>query len=103
MSYSLSFTESFFSGPEDYPEPSDRPTNVLQAIESLSGEEKLNIAQEVFNYQGRLSEFFAFGEGFNHSVLNKVRETNTCTDISSPVEVWIDDKGWFTLTIYNEG
>lgn len=33
-------------------------------------------------------------------VLDKVRETNTCSNLTVPVRVWIDPKGDYTLTIY---
>ena len=103
MAYGLSFSEKFFFGTEWYPPKSSRPTNVLQAIESLEPDIKLEIAKHVFGYEGRAAEFFAKSETFDSEVLEKVRETDTCSNLDSPVTVWIDEEGNYTVDVYEEG
>jgi hypothetical protein len=34
------------------------------------------------------------------TVLERVEQTNTCGTLESPVDVWIDEAGDFTLNIY---
>ena len=70
MSYELSFTEDFFTGSEEYYDPSDRPTNCLQAIESLSDEEQLEICKNVFGIGDPL---FIESEMFSSYVLEAIR------------------------------
>jgi len=105
MSYDLSFSEEFFSGdgetPTDMIEPSDRPTSVYQAALSIPEEDALLMAREVFGYGYQAAYFWVASESFAHDVLTKVRETNTCTDLRSPVEVWIDPEGYHTLRVHD--
>ena len=35
------------------------------------------------------------------TVLTTVQETNTCTNLSSPVEVWIDKNGDYRIKVYD--
>ncbi len=102
MAYSLSFNREFFSGDGEVDmysiQPSNRPTSVLQAIISLSNEEKINIAKEVM--ESTNPEFYVDSESFEFDVLEKVRETNTCSNLDTPVSVWIDPEGWYTVEVY---
>jgi len=34
-------------------------------------------------------------------VVVKVQETDTCRNLDSPVEVFIDSEGWHTLLVYD--
>jgi hypothetical protein len=104
MSYSLSFSEEFFTD-KTYPyetKPSERPTTVYQAIISLRKHELMAIAKDVLKCKHPYLEVTA--EDFAGKVLDKVRETNTCSDIFSrsgtPVSVWIDPEGWYTVEVY---
>jgi hypothetical protein len=36
-----------------------------------------------------------------YTVMDKIRETNTCGSLSSPVDVWIDEEGYFTVDVYD--
>lgn len=96
MPYALSFTEEFFcEGDPDAVEASDRPTSVYQAIRSLSDETWEQIARDVFGVEAdRLDPL---------TVLDRVRETNTCSNLDSPVRVWIDEEGWYDLLIFDRG
>src|SRR5215831_7827339 len=99
MAYSLSFTDEFFAD-ETFPEtePSARPTSVYQAIVSLDKRTKVEIAREVMNSPHPY--LYVTTESFAYDVLDKVRETDTCGDLSSPVDVWIDPEGFYTLDVY---
>lgn len=102
MAYDLSFSESFFSGPDYYPEKSDRPTTVMQAIESLSDEEKIAIAVNVLGADPDSAHLCVDSESFNHDVMEEIRKTNTCDTLSSPITVYIDKDGWYSVTVYEE-
>jgi hypothetical protein len=81
MSYSLSFAEDFFIGDERQIETSARPTNVYQAIVNLRRDAWREIAREVFDLPPeRVTP---------EMVLACVVETNTCSNLDEPVEVWI--------------
>ena len=94
MSYALSFSEEFFVGHD--PEriaPSPQPTSVLQAIHSLQDDAWRVIAREVFGVStDRLAP---------EAVLARVIETNACSNLDEPVEVWIDPDGCHTLAVYS--
>jgi hypothetical protein len=99
MSYSLSFSESFFTD-ETFPydtEPSERPTTVYQAIISLPRREQVVIAREVLGSKHPV--LHVMSESFACDVLEKVRETDSCADLSSPVEVYIDPEGWYSVLV----
>ncbi len=103
MSYELSFSEEFFTdetAPYDT-EPSKRPTNVYQAIVSLSKKELREIGRKVLRIPAKNIAFWVDSEGAAWEVLGKVRETNTCSNITTPVRVWIDSQGDYQLTVYD--
>lgn len=103
MAYSLSFSESFFCPevPFEEIEPSDEPTTVLQAIMSLDRKTRIEIARDIFGHMG-LQGLYADSEEFIWDVMDKVRETDTCDDLSSPVTVYIDPDGWYSVTVYED-
>lgn len=104
MSYELSFSPEFFLSEE---EPYDRadlavnskgePISVYSALCMMQKNDRnrwADLAREVF----ALSQ----PEYLNaETVLEKVQETNTCTNLSSPVEVWIDPEGTYTVLVYD--
>jgi hypothetical protein len=101
MSYSLSFSDAFFTD-ESFPyetQPSERPTTVYQAIISLPKRDQLAIAREVLGSQHAV--LHVMGESFACDVLDKIRETDTCANLDSPVEVYIDREGWYSLPVYD--
>ncbi len=94
MSYSLSFSDSFYcEGDPDCLMPSDRPTCVYQAILSIQDDQCNQIAREVFGIDPQHLDPMA--------VLDRVRQTNTCSDLESPVQVWIDPQGSFDVLVYD--
>ena len=98
MSYALSFAPEFFWGdgsvaPDDLPR-SDRPTSVYQALVSLPEESWAAIARDVFRCPPDNLDV--------PTVLAKVEETDTCRNLDSPVEVFVDADGYYTVLVYDD-
>lgn len=99
MSYELSFSPEFFFAegePYDALSDLDRPCSVWAAIEAMRlnrPEEWHALAVEVFDLPG----VYLTAE----SVLDKIRETDSCSNLNSPVEVWIDSEGYHTVLVYD--
>ena len=95
LSYALSFTERFYY-PEDLEQvkTSERPTTVYQAVLSLSQDDLTEIAREVFHVDPQHLDA--------EVVMDKIRQTDTCTTLSPPVSVWIDEEGDFQVQVYDE-
>ena len=97
MAYSLSFAQCFFLGdgsmaPEELP-ISTRPTSVYQALRSLSAEQWQELAREVFGVSPEHLDI--------ETVLARIMATNTCANLDSPVEVFIDAEGWYRVLVYD--
>jgi hypothetical protein len=92
-SYSHSFSPEFYGDPYNA-QKSARPTNVSDAILSMSDPDWTDMAAEVFGIQPDRVDV--------EMVLQKIIETNTVSDLSAPVEVWIDPEGWYTVSVYDE-
>ena len=92
MSYGLSFAPSFFRG-EDEEEYSDRPTSVAQALRS-----------QTTAWWWELEEHFKFQKGtFDvDDVLEIIKKTNICSSLDSPVTVWIDEEGYFSVEVFDK-
>lgn len=103
MSYSLSFSPEFFLAEG---EPYDRkelalnekgqPTSVYSALCLMHDHEPAEwarLAKEVY----QLAPHVFLNPD---TVLATVCETNTCSNIDSPVEVWIDPEGDFRVKVY---
>jgi len=95
MSFALFFAEQFYY-PEDVEQAktSERPTSVHQAVLSLSREKLTEIAREVFHVDPQHLDA--------EMVMEKIRLTDTCTTLNSPVAVWIDEQGDFQVQVYDE-
>lgn len=91
--YGLSFSPEFYGNP-DSPKVTERPTNVTDALASMSDEEWNTMAQDVFNVEGDVLGI--------DSVITKIMETDTCGDLTPPVDVWIDEEGYYTVDVYDE-
>lgn len=93
MTYALSFSNDFLMGDDPELRPSLRPTSVLQAILSLSEQQRMELARDIFNVSpDRLSA---------EAILDRVIDTNTCENFDSPVRVWIDAVGLHTLLVHD--
>lgn len=98
--FDLGFDETFFMGEGysldgPYPDRSGEPQSVLQALLSLDDSEVAEI-REALSMEPETSY-----DGFVAKALRAVRETDTCRDLSSPVEVWIDPQGYHTIRVYS--
>ncbi len=93
MTYALSFSNDFLVGDGSELQPSPRPTSVLQAILSLSGQERIELARDLFG----VSPDHLTAE----AVLARVIDTNTVENLDSPVCVWIDETGLHTLLVHD--
>jgi hypothetical protein len=103
MAYGLSFSEAFFTGDTDvyYMKPSESPTNVFQAILSLPKKERLGIARDVLKSPHPVMA--CMSDSFEFNVLDKIRETDLCDDLRSPITVYIDPDQNYSVTVYEEG
>ena len=104
MSFDLSFSPEFFMLPgelydgAEYPH-GDEPYSVLGAIRTTISEEGWrNIAVDVFGMGDDMAQYLT-----EEAILSKITETNTCTDLRSPVTVWIDPEGYYTVDVYERG
>ncbi len=95
MPYALSFSEDFFCKTDpDEVRPSHWPTSVYQAILSMSQAKWNEIAREVFHVKPDVLDPLI--------LLDRIRQTNTCSNLESPVEVWIDHAGWYDVLVYDD-
>jgi len=102
MAFGLSFSGSFFKQegdddltPDNAESEIGNPTSVWQALMLKTEKEWDEIAKEVFDLEN--------GDQLDcDMVIDKIRETDTCTDLSSPVHVYIDEEGYYTVDIYDE-
>ena len=97
MAFELSFSEDFFYGPYDFDGiefDKEKPTSVYQAIHVMSDEDYALVAKEVFD----CDDPDKIDTGM---IMSKIRETNSCTSLSSPVEVWIDEQGYHSVLVYD--
>ena len=98
MPFELSFAEDFFCSEGyddlcDHPPKSDRPTSIMQALVSMSPQRWMEMVREVFGAERA-------DEVSYREVMNHIKVVNTCSDLRSPVEVWIDGEGWFRVSVY---
>lgn len=95
MAFSLSFADDFYV-PEDLDsvEPTQQPTSVYEAILGIREEQWKEMCRELFKCEPENVDA--------DMVMSKIRETNTCTDLTPPVEVWIDEERWYTVDVYDE-
>ncbi len=104
MTYDLSFSEDFFTD-ETFPydtEKSKHPTNVYQAIISLPRSELSAIGRKVLGIPSRNISFWLDSESMGSDILDKIRETNTCSNLNSPVVVWIDPEGDYQVKVWDK-
>ena len=93
MSFSHSFSEDFY-GSEDEAVKTRNPTTVWDAIASLSHSFRVDLAEHYFDKpEPDLTD---------QEIFDAIRSTDTVTDLSSPIEVWIDEEGEYTITVSGE-
>jgi hypothetical protein len=94
LTHALHFSGDFLC--QDDPEsigPSERPISLYQANVSIEKETWRNLARHVFRVApDRLTA---------DAELRKAVETDTCDNPVSPVEVWIDPGGYYTVLLHD--
>lgn len=101
--YGLSFSEEFFHGVGDSANvPSDRPTSVRQAIVSLDNPTRRRIARKVLEVERGQAPIYVETDAFVVALIDKVKETDTCDNMTVPVTVYIDQRMEFSLTIWDD-
>ena len=106
MAYELRFSPEFFLAEGEPYDRSDlalddkgHPLSVWSAIQKQQDEDPewwANMAREIFDLPLRDAGLLMV-EG----VLDKIRETNTCRNLDSPVEVYIDPEGHYTVRVWD--
>lgn len=91
MAYSHSFSAEFY-GDVYNASPEDRPTNLADALASMPKEVWDDMAREVFGVSGDMLDI--------ETVYSKAIETDTVGTLSTPVDVWIDSEGYYTVEVY---
>ena len=91
MPHGLSFSPDFFRNGPDAGEDG-RPTSVEAAVTGMSQETWAALAEEVFGVDPSQLDV--------ETVLRRIQETNTCGNLDSPVEVYIDPEGEFSVLVY---
>jgi len=102
MAFDLSFSEEFFFAPGDTEgAPFDRgnPVSLYQAICVFSESEEW---PEFYKSLFEMEFISPLTEGEVFRVMELARETNTCTTLSPPVEVWLDEDGDHRVSVYEE-
>lgn len=100
MNYDLNFSPEFFLAegePYDRVDHAvnadNRPISVYSAVTMMDEDEWASLATDVF---GCKPEHLTA-----ETVIDKIRETNTCRNLNSPVEVWIDNEGSYVVRVWS--
>ena len=96
MSYGLSFTEQFFTGCDHSGvRVMDRPDTVVDALWTM------RVCRNK-TWQDMCRDVFGQSVVAIDDALARVRETNACSNLDSPVTVWIDEEGYYTVDVYEK-
>ncbi len=94
MTHALTFSSDFLC--HDDPEtigPSERPISLYQAIVSIEQKTWRDLARHVFGVApDRLTA---------DAVFRAAVETDACDNLVSPVEVWLDPDGFYTVFVHD--
>lgn len=114
MAYDLSFTAEFFCDGDPYEveaAKNNRPTNVLQALFTWAQDDFEEWAECVEDVLGmslgeierlNIEDYPDQQLNLCHDLMKKIEETNTCSNLDSPVAVWIDKEGFYTVDVYEK-
>lgn len=99
MAYGLSFSDDFFQTEADCDllpkDMTDRlPTSVYQALLAMSNKNWDAMARELFHCVGDALDI--------DTVIARILQTDTCGRLSSPVDVWIDENGYWTIDVFED-
>lgn len=94
MAFSHSFSPEFYGDPYSCG-PTERPTNLADAIASMSDKAWDDMAADVFGCADRSDVLDV------ETVFAQAIETDTVSNLDSPVCVWIDSEGYYTVDVYD--
>lgn len=94
MSYQLKgmFSSDFFGDIYEN-QITDKPQNIADAIASIHPITRQEIAKELFNMPN--DNFLS-----DEMILEKILITDTVRNINTPVEVYIDTEGYYSILVY---
>jgi hypothetical protein len=99
MAFDLSFSaEFFFAEGEPYDRSGNavddqgRPISVWSAINMMEEAAWSNMAYDVFGCE---AEYLT-----PEAVLDRIRKTDTCSNLTTPVKVWIDEAGFYRVEVW---
>lgn len=95
MSYSLSFSEEFWSAVNCTPMTPGKPRTIFEALEEMPEDEWEEMCNHLFpkvHYECIDIE----------DVMERIRATDTCSNLDSPVEVWVDEEGLYRIWVYDD-
>jgi hypothetical protein len=101
--YSHSFSPEFYGDVYTRTSPKGHAENVADAIQDFWEEDKenfLDMVKEEFPEWAELDVDEYLSESLVADIMDKIRKTDTVTDLSAPVEVWIDDDGWYRILVH---
>jgi len=77
--------------------PVEKPTSVFQAVQNLGLDPIEWDRMSGFAFPDRDPEDITVDE-----VIDKIRDTNCCSGLRYPLEIWVDKLGWFTIEVFKE-
>ena len=114
MAYELSFSpEFFFAEGEPYDCTLDldglrngivKPVSVYQALCAMSDEDLIAAFEAISPPENRPAWSGALldcGRPDELWLWDSIMETNMCSNLDTPVEVWIDPEGEYTIKVYD--
>jgi hypothetical protein len=91
MSYSLSFSNEFFWENSDYPQKTDSPKSVYEALYNLwlNNRKEFNLmVSDVLKI--RIAKLNYLPDHIIFDLVEKAIEYDTCANINTPVEIYIN-------------
>jgi hypothetical protein len=95
MTFSLSFSDDFWDNCSLEKVDPCKPRTVFDALEVMEDSDWDEMCACIF--PGAPAEIIDI-----EIVMGVIRETNTCTNLDSPVEVWVDQEGDFRIKVWDQ-
>ncbi len=93
--YELSFATEFFYRNESEDSTDGEPRSLLEAIMNMDADEYVQMTQDVLGWMD--TSDFRCGA---YAVVDRAREVDSCSNLTSPVEVWLDAQGEWKVDVY---
>ena len=97
--YDLSFSLEFFWDNSEYPNTTDKPTSLYEALYNLylsDRDQFNNLVADVLKHEIKALDYLP--ETLIHELVEKAQEYNTCVNLNTPVEVYINED--YTVEVY---